>query len=191
MIADHDGFKQTSGNDISLQPDTRLSSNRDPMNVIMNKIPHQDGLRVGKLSPGRLTAPYDTILYSHPLDLLAEHHAIDLDPTENNPLPVEETNRMAASVIDGHIANFNILCPIGPLTDMESTHHSFTPLNRHLIHSSPNELDSLLAMNSHILRVVARLDEDCVSFLCSIHRLLKRDVVPCPIQRNYESPRAR
>src|SRR4249919_82548 len=98
---------------------------------------------------------------------------------------------MSAMVIDGHVADLNVRRAIGPLTHMESAHHDITAQNRHLIHSSPDELDLLFAVNGHILRIVTRLDEDGVTFLGRIDRCLKRDVVPGSIQRNHEGPRTK
>ena len=111
------------------------------------------------------------------MDLLAEQHAIDLDPAKDNPLPIEETDGMPPLVINGHIADFNVRRPIGPLAYMESANHNITPQNRHLIHSSPDELDLLFAVNGHVLRILARLDKDGVAFPGGIDRFLKRNEI--------------
>ena len=132
-----------------------------------------------------------TIFYPHIVDLLAEQHATDLDPAKDNALPIEETDGMPALGINGHVADFNVRGPIGPLAHMESTHHNITPQNRHLIYSSPDELDFLSAVNGHVLRIVARLDEDGIAFPGCIDRCLKRDVIPGSIQGNHEGPRTK
>src|SRR4249919_1649468 len=98
---------------------------------------------------------------------------------------------MSAMVIDGHVADLNVRRAIGPLTHMESAHHDITAQNRHLIHSSPDELDLLFTVNSHVLRILACLDEDGVAFLGGIDRLLKRHEVSCPIERNHKGPRTK
>src|ERR1041385_2993841 len=98
---------------------------------------------------------------------------------------------MTAPVIDGHIADFNVRRAIGPLAHMECANHNITPQNCHQIRSSPDELHFLFAMNGDILTIVARLDEDRVTFLGSIHRFLKRDIVPGSIQRHHKGPRAK
>ena len=123
--------------------------------------------------------------------MLAEQHAINLDPAKDNPLPIEETDRMPTLVINGHIADFNVRRPIGPLAHMESAHHNIAPKNRHLIHSSPDELDFLFAVNGHGLRIVACLDEDSVAFLGGINRFLKRNEISRSVQRNHKGPRSK
>jgi len=72
---------------------------------------------------------------------------------------------------------------------MECAHHNITSQDGHLIHSSSDEPDLLFAVNGHVLRIAARLDENRVAFHGGIHCFLKRDVVAGSIQRNHESPR--
>ena len=56
-LADHDGFKKTSRNHISLQPHIRLAGNRDAMIVIMDEIPDEDGLRIRQTEPRSSHSP--------------------------------------------------------------------------------------------------------------------------------------
>ena len=125
------------------------------------------------------------------MDLLAEQHAIDLEPTKDNPFPIEETDGMPPLVINGHIADFNVRRPIGPLAHVESAHHDIAAQNRHLIHSSPDEPNLLFAVNRDVLRVLARLEEHRVALLGRIDRFLKRNEISRPVKRDHNGPRTK
>ena len=74
-------------------------------------------------------------------------------------MSIEETDGMPPSVNNGHVADFNVRRPIGPLTYMKSADHDIAPKNRHLVHSSPDKLDFLFAVNGYVLRIVAGLGD--------------------------------
>lgn len=121
LIGDDDGLKETSGNDVPFHTHVRFSGNVDPMVVVMNKIPDQYDLGIGKLHSRRLTAADRTVFDARVLDLLGEQHAVDRQSFEQHATAVEQADCMAAMVIDRHVADLDVRRAIGPFSHMQDS----------------------------------------------------------------------
>ena len=64
--------------------------------------------------------------------------------------------------------------------------NAFTAQDRDLIHARPDESNVFLAMNGDILGIGAGPDENGVTLLRGIHRLLNRVVLPRTIQSDHQ-----
>ena len=89
FIVDDHGLKEASRDHVPFHTHIRFSSNVDPMIVVMDKIPDQDDLGIGKLHPRRLAAADRTVFDAGILDLLGEQHSIDGQPFEQHATSVE------------------------------------------------------------------------------------------------------
>src|SRR6187200_1909555 len=122
----------------------------------MDEVADEDGLRISELHARRFAAPDRTLFNASVFDLLAEQHAVDRQPLENDTSAVEQPDRMPAVFVDGHVADFNVCSAVRPLPDVQDSDQIVTTEQHNLVLACPDESELILAVNGNVLIVSPR-----------------------------------